>query len=210
MLDPTLLGAFILASIVLIVTPGPDLVFVATQSIGRGRRLGMIAALGTCSGLLVHSAAAVLGLSSLLAVAPLAFEIVRWAGVVYLAFLAVQAFRMEGRLAARPASAGRASAFAIWRQAALTNVLNPKTAIFFIAFLPQFTAPALAPVASQMAMLAVLFVVQASAFLVLFAAVCARFGDVLRDRPSFAHAHRWLMGTIFGGLALWLAAGERR
>lgn len=210
MLDPVLLGAFIVASALVIVTPGPDLVFVAAQSIARGRRAGMIAALGTCSGLLVHSTAAVLGLSSLLALAPLAFEVVRWTGVAYLAWLAIQALRSDGGPVAGPAAGGRGRATTIWRQAALTNVLNPKVAIFFIAFLPQFTSAAHGPAAVQMAILAGLFVVLGLAFLVVFASTCARFGDVLRGRPSFARAQRWLMSSMFGGLAIWLAAGERR
>jgi threonine/homoserine/homoserine lactone efflux protein len=210
-LDPILLTAFVVASVVVIVMPGPDLVFVAAQSIGRGRRAGIIASLGTCSGLLVHATAAVLGLSSLFAVAPLAFEAVRWTGVAYLLWLAVQSFRAGGaETAAEPARAQKTAALTIWRQAALTNVLNPKVAIFFIAFFPQFTSPAHGPIALQMAWLAALFVVLGLGFLLIFASLCARFGDLLRDRPSFARLQRWLMGSTFGGLALWLAIGERR
>ena len=210
MLDPVLLGAFVLASALVIVTPGPDLVFVAAQSIGRGRRAGMIAASGTCSGLLVHSTAAVLGLSSLLAVAPLAFEIVRWLGVAYLGWLALQAIRSDDTLLARSTTSRPANVLTIWRQAALTNVLNPKVAIFFIAFLPQFTSQAHGPIAVQMALLAGLFVALGLAFLLVFASACARAGDVLRDRLWFARVQRWLMGTVFGGLAVWLALGDRR
>lgn len=210
MIDPLLFAAFLLASVVLIVTPGPDLVFVAAQSIGRGRRAGTIAACGTCSGLLVHSAAAVLGLSSLLAVAPLAFEIVRWAGVAYLAFLAIQTLRAVNGIDGGETSAPASRSLTIWRQGALTNVLNPKTAIFFIAFLPQFADPSRGPVALQMLLLATLFVVLAFAFLLVFAQLCARFGDLMRARPTFLRLQRWLMSAVFGGLALWLAAGERR
>jgi threonine/homoserine/homoserine lactone efflux protein len=209
MFDPVLFSAFLVASAVVIVAPGPDLLLVAAQSIGRGRRHGMVAAAGTCSGLLVHSTAAVLGLSSLFVYAPLAFEAVRWTGVAYLAWLAFRTLRSSDPLLRPGAPAGRSGAREVYRQAFLTNVLNPKVAVFFIAFLPQFATPGGLPLPLQIAMLAAVFVLLGLAFLLVFASLCARFGDLLRDRPSFVRLQRWFMATAFGGLALWLAVQRR-
>ena len=210
--DVALFAAFLLASLVVAVTPGPDLAFVGAQSVARGRSAGLIASLGTSTGLLVHAGAATLGISSLFLYAPLAFEAVRWSGVAYLAWLAVRTLRGRDQSLVPSAIQGgpAVSLASIYRQALLTNVLNPKVAIFFIAYLPQFARPGEVPVPLQVAFLGLVFILQGLLVLVGFVLLCARFGDLLRGRPRFLRLQRWFLGTVFAGLACWLALAERR
>lgn len=210
--DATLLAAFLFASLVVAVTPGPDLAFVGAQSVARGRTAGLIASLGTSSGLVVHASAATLGISSLFLYAPLAFEVVRWSGVAYLAWLAVRTIRGRddplSTASGRPV--GTVPPGTIYRQALLTNVLNPKVAVFFIAYLPQFARAGEVPIPLQIAILGMVFILQGLVVLIAFVLLCARFGDLLRGRPRFLRLQRWFLGTVFGGLAVWLALAERR
>jgi threonine/homoserine/homoserine lactone efflux protein len=132
--------AFLLASFLLWITPGPDTMYILTRSIAQGRRAGILSALGIGSGVLVHTAFAAFGLSIILRTSAWAFAIVQWAGAVYLVSLGIQALRSKGRTLTAPEvspmSGGR-----IYRQGVVTNVLNPKVAVFFLAFLPQFVDP---------------------------------------------------------------------
>jgi threonine/homoserine/homoserine lactone efflux protein len=185
--------------------------YVVSRSVGQGRRAGLVAVAGTSSGLVVHGMAAALGLSGLFLHAPLAYEILRYAGVAYLLYLAWRAFtardipELAGRGGAEPRGWWR-----VYRQAALTNLLNPKVALFFIAFLPQFVNPHAGHAPAQIAVLAALFIAAGVIFLLALALAFGRIGDWLRARPGFWWVQRWIMGTTLGGLALWLALPARR
>jgi threonine/homoserine/homoserine lactone efflux protein len=209
--EPTLFVAFLLASLVVIVAPGPDVLYVVSRSIGQGRWAGIVAVAGTSSGLMVHATAAALGLSGLFLHAPLAYEVLRYAGVGYLLYLAWRAFTARDapefpqRKGAQGLGWGR-----VYRQAALTNLLNPKVALFFIAFLPQFVDAQGGHAFAQIILLAALFVAAGVVFLLALALTFGRIGDWLRTRPAFWRVQRWIMGTTLGGLALWLALPERR
>ena len=210
-LDPQLLAAYLLACVVLILTPGPDMLFVLGQTLAGGARRGWAAACGIYAGALVHIALAVLGLSALLAASPGLFLAVRLAGAADLIWLGIGALRGALRPgAAAPSShavpeareGGRA---AFW-QGALTNLLNPKVALFFLAFLPQFVAPDLAPAWVQMLLLGPLLPLLAVPF---FAVLIA-----LADRAvaALSAARRWLdgvSGAIFLGLGLRLLLAAR-
>jgi threonine/homoserine/homoserine lactone efflux protein len=147
---------FILAGLALNVTPGPDMMYIVARSSTEGRRAGIVSALGVAAGTLVHIAALTLGLAAVLGAVPLAYDTVRLAGAGYLIYLGVRA------LLHRPASSAeitihRASLWAIFRQGVVTNVLNPKVALFFLAFLPQFVDPSRGAPALQMAVLGLIF-----------------------------------------------------
>src|SRR5713101_5269692 len=141
--------AYTAVAAVLTVTPGADTMLVIRNVIARGRRAGVITTLGICSGLFVHATLSALGLSVILARSAKAFTIVKLAGAVYLAWLGAQSLRRAARRAPPDASgsgAGGEDARALaparsWREGFLTNVLNPKVAVFYLAFLPQFVAP---------------------------------------------------------------------
>ncbi len=208
--DPSLLVAFVFASIVVIVSPGPDFMYVTARSIGQGWGAGLVAACGICTGLVGHAVAAALGLSSLFAHAPVAYEVVRYLGVAYLAYLAYRAFTADDEVCLSAASSDRRGWWRIYRQAALTNLLNPKVAIFFIAFLPQLVRADGGRYALQVLLLAGLFIALGFVYLVAVVVAFGRLGDWLRARPQFWRLQRWVMGSTLGGLAVWLAVPERR
>jgi threonine/homoserine/homoserine lactone efflux protein len=135
---------FVLAGLALNATPGPDTLYIVGRSIAQGRWAGVLAALGISTGSLVHTAFAAFGLSVLLTRSATAFTVVRWVGAAYLIYLGLRMLLTSQSAADAVASLGsqsRASHWTIYRQAVLTNVLNPKVAIFFLAFLPQFVEP---------------------------------------------------------------------
>jgi threonine/homoserine/homoserine lactone efflux protein len=208
--EPTVFVAFLAATIALILLPGPDTFYIAARSLHQGRLAGVIAALGISCGLLVHVTAAALGISSLLAYAPIAFEVIRYAGAAYLLYLAWTTVTAGDVAAASVAEAMPLDRWRIWRQAALTNLLNPKIIMFFLAFLPQFAQPSAGPVWLQMASLGAVFIALGFSYSIAVALIAAGIGRRLRRYPSFRRTQRWLTGTTLGGLALWLAATDRR
>jgi len=205
-LDPHLLAAYLLACLVLILTPGPDMLFVLGQTLAGGARRGWAATCGIYAGALVHIALAVLGLSALLAASPGLFLAVRLAGAAYLLWLGIGALRSALRPAATSHAVPEARGRAAFWQGTLTNLLNPKVALFFLAFLPQFVAPDRAPAPVQMLLLGLLLPLLAAPF---FAALIA-----LADRAvaALSAARRWLdgvTGAIFLGLGLRLLLAPR-
>src|SRR5262245_49563145 len=132
---------FIGAGLLLNITPGPDVLYIVGRSLSQGRAAGVIPSCGISAGCLCHVATAALGLSAVMVTVPAAFDVVRYAGAAYLVWLGINALRAaSGPLAFRALT--HTSRAAIFRQGALTNILNPKVALFFLAFLPQFTDPA--------------------------------------------------------------------
>ncbi|MGO1119135.1 LysE family translocator [Rhodovibrionaceae bacterium A322] len=216
--DAPLFLAFVLASLAVIVAPGPDVVFVGSRAITQGRLVGFAAVLGTSTGLLVHVTAAAFGLSNLFLHAPLAYDILRWLGVAYLLWLAYRTLAAGpvdlDQLMADQTSKGRSrtrwiTAKQAYRQGALTNLLNPKVAIFFIAFLPQFVPPQAGSSAASLLALALVFMVLGFIFLASLVFLFGTLGDKLRHNPAFLRWQRWISAGTLGGLALWLASQER-
>ena len=149
------LALFMAAALALNLTPGPDMLYVAARSASQGRKAGVAAALGIATGLLVHITVVALGLAAFLAAVPIANNIVRLAGAAYLVYLGVKTL-----LRPRALSTGRveaANSLTAFSQGMLTNVLNPKVALFFLAFLPQFVDPARGSMAGQVVALGLLF-----------------------------------------------------
>lgn len=199
---------FVGAGLLLNVTPGPDLLYILGRSVSQGRAAGVLSAAGIGAGCIVHVAGAALGLSTLLLALPHAYDAVRWAGAAYLVLLGVRALRSRGTtLEAQPlppVSARRA----FW-QGVLTNVLNPKVALFFLAFLPQFADPSRGPLAPQLLLLGAIFTVNGTLVCVAFALFAAEVGAWLRRRYAVS---RWLdraTGVLFVALGLRLALGSR-
>ena len=147
---------FILAGLALNVTPGPDMLYIVARSSTEGRRAGIVSALGVAAGTLVHIAALALGLAAVLRSVPLAYDAVRLAGAGYLIYLGIRAL-LHSPMASAHVTIERASLWAIFRQGVVTNVLNPKVALFFLAFLPQFVDPSRGAPAVQMAVLGLIF-----------------------------------------------------
>ncbi|MFU1477890.1 LysE family translocator [Roseovarius sp. C7] len=193
--DPALLLAFIGAGLLLNLTPGADFMFVSASGIAGGPRAGMAAALGVAFGIALHVLLAAAGVSAMLMAWPAAYDAIRYVGAAYLAFLAVQAWRHAGEVAEGDAS--RRPWRAVWR-GFVTNVLNPKTALFIFAFIPQFTDTAIGPVWAQILMLGAIFLGVGLVFSLTLGAAAGAFAHVLRRR---ARALGRISAVMFGGLA---------
>ncbi|MCP3100015.1 LysE family translocator [Myxococcus sp. K15C18031901] len=206
--DPTRLVAFLLAGIALNLTPGPDTMYVLARSVGQGRGAGFVSALGISVGCLFHIAAATLGLSALLATSAAAFTVVKWVGALYLVWLGVQMLRSKsGPELARDVAP--ASLWRIFRDGVVTNVLNPKVALFFLAFLPQFVDPTRGSTGLQFVVLGLLFDLTGTAWLAFIAGVAGAFGAWLRRNPRFAAWQQRVTGGVFVALGARLALQER-
>ncbi len=208
---PAGLALFATATLVLNATPGVDFALTVSRTLQHGPRAGAAAALGIAAGCVAHALAAAFGLAALLAAHPAALDAVRWAGAAYLAWLGVWMLRQAAR-GATPAPPQAAavpprSTAADFRVGLLTNLLNPKVALFFLAFLPQFV-PAGTPSATlSFLLLGAWFVLQGTAFLLALVAVAA-VARRLRTRPAVARALQALGGLLFIALALRLARRE--
>jgi threonine/homoserine/homoserine lactone efflux protein len=205
--DPSVLLAFGIASAVLIAIPGPAVVYIVTRGLSQGRAAGLVSAVGIEAGGLVHVAAAVLGLSAVVASSATAFAVLKYAGAAYLVFLGIQKLRNreEVALGALP----RESKSRLFGQGLVVNALNPKVAVFFVAFLPQFVDPDRGAVALQVAVLGVLFLVIATVLDCAWALAAGTVGARLRRSVS---VRRWLdrlSGGTYIGLGVAAAVARR-
>lgn len=201
---------FLAAAVLLNVSPGADHVFILTRTIAQGRLAGFLSSWGVCTGAMIHVLAAAFGISAILAASATAFTVVKLAGAAYLIWLGIRALRSKGlALSADPAASAPASAWKIYRQGMVVDLLNPKVAIFFMAFLPQFVDPALGGAAWQMIALGTVVIAVALAWetaLIFGAGLLTRR---LRTQPAIAKWISYASGATFIGLGLKLAV-ERR
>jgi threonine/homoserine/homoserine lactone efflux protein len=208
--SPSTLALFSAAALALIVVPGPAVTYIVAQSVDKGRRAGIVSAFGVAGGGLVHVAAAAVGLSALLASSASAFTVVKLVGAAYL--IALGAWQILGRGRndvadeARPAPA---SSRRLLAHGVLVNVLNPKTALFFLAFLPQFIESGHGPVALQAALLGCLFVAIAVVSDCTYAVVAAAFAGTLRGSAAARRVQRYVTGSIFVALGVSAATARR-
>ncbi len=197
--DAPSIGLFVVAALALLIVPGPAVVYIVARSIHEGRRAGLASVVGIHVGTLVHIAAATLGLSALIVSSAVAFTAVKFAGAVYLVALGLWtllARRAEPEVALRSERNLR-RAFA---QGIVVNVLNPKTALFFLAFLPQFVDPNAASPALQIAFLGVLFALLGLVTDSIWAVAAGTAGGVLRRSRRFMRTQRYVTGTVYVGL----------
>lgn len=209
MLDYTLAhwATFLSAAVLLNLAPGPDMAFILGQTARHGRRGGMTAMFGVWSGAAGHVVMAALGLSAILATSALAFSVVKWLGAAYLVWLGLQALRGAGGEASAMPANGRRSG-AIYRQGVLISLLNPKVAIFFLAFLPQFVVAGAGPASLQLALHGALIIVVAALIEPPLVLLGARLVAALSDRRRLG---AWLergLGMLFIGLGVRLALSE--
>ena len=197
---PAMLLYFLGASAALTVAPGPDNIFVLTQGIARGRRPAIVTALGMCSGISVHTTAAALGISAVFYSSALAFSVVKYAGAAYLLYLAFRTLR--DRSAVRLAGVDERPAAALFKRGFIMNVLNPKVAMFFLAFLPQFVDPNVAHPALQVAFLGLLFMALGLVTDSLWAVVAGTAGGVLRRSARYVKIQRYVAGSVYVGLGV--------
>ena len=209
MLDAHSLVAFVGAGLLLNLTPGPDVLYIVGRSLSQGRLAGVVSAVGISAGCLFHVAAAALGLSALLLAVPIAYDALRYAGAAYLMWMGIRALRLRAGAVTVPSLACTPLG-AIFRQGMVTNVLNPKVALFFLAFLPQFTDASRGPLAPQFLLLGLIFIANGLVVCLGYALAASWLGSWLTARYDL---HTWLnraMGALFVGLGVRLAFGERR
>ena len=197
--DAPTYGLFVVASLALAAVPGPAVLYIVARSVEGGRAAGLVSVLGVGVGGLVHVLFAAAGLSAVLASSATAFSVVKWLGVAYLVYLGLQRIlaRDEGEAAA---TVGREPLARIFSQGTIVNVLNPKTALFFLAFLPQFVDPSRGAVPAQISLLGVTFVVLALCTDGLYALLSGSVAGWVRRRnesPWFRRGQRYVSGGIY-------------
>jgi threonine/homoserine/homoserine lactone efflux protein len=192
---------FAVAALALAVVPGPAVLYIVARSIDQGRLAGLVSALGICTGSLVHVVAATIGLSSLLASSATAFTVVKYAGAAYLIFLGIRRLMMREQLENDVMRAPR-SRRRLFADGVVVNVLNPKTALFFVAFLPQFVEPGEGMATLQILVLGLLFTLIALCSDSVWALAAGTLGEWLRRSRWYLGLKRWVTGTVFVGLGL--------
>jgi len=204
---PSTIALFSLAAVALAVVPGPAVAYIVTQSVDKGRRAGLVSALGVASGGIVHVAAAIVGLSALIASSATAFTAVKLVGAAYLIIVGIR--RILGQDDGETTEAAPADLRRLYRQGAVVNVLNPKTALFFLAFLPQFVDPDRGSVTLQIAVLGLLFAAIALVSDATYALLADALAGRIRRTGTGARIRRYLTGGIFIALGVSAAAARR-
>jgi len=207
-MDISQLAYFLGASILLTIAPGPDNIFVVTQGISRGRKAAVLTAIGMCSGISVHTTAAALGISAIFYSSAVAFSIVKFAGAAYLLFLAWKTVREHRDIELR-GNDRKLSGFALFKRGFIMNVLNPKVALFFLAFLPQFVSPGSGNVALEMIMLGLIFMIQGMIIFTTIGLLSGTIGNYLLNKPKVSRIFSWLTAGIFATLGIRLALAQK-
>jgi len=200
------LALYAVACVLLVITPGPNLMYLISRTLCQGRTAGIVSLAGTTSGFLFYAVTAAFGLTAVFVAIPVLFDIVRWAGAAYLLWLAWDAVRPQGSggLFARrdlpPVAPGK-----LFRTGVLTSILNPKVALFYLALFPQFVDPARGSVLVQSLLLAAIQIAIDATGDLLFVLAAARVARWLAERPVWVTAQRWVLGGVFGAIAVKLA-----
>jgi threonine/homoserine/homoserine lactone efflux protein len=208
-IQPEKLAVFITVSWALIIAPGPDMLYVITRGMSHGRRAGILSAVGVICGILVHTTAAALGLTLIFQTSAFAFLIVKYIGAAYLVYLGIKAWQ-DTSIFNLQISPSRMNAPRLFWQGVLSNVLNPKIAIFFLAFLPQFVDKGNGHVTLQLILLGLTFAGFGLCFLLVIGYSSGSIGTYLTRRPQYAQLAQRLAGGILVGLGVRLALTEQR
>ena len=205
------ISVFAVAALLLLLTPGPAVLFIVARSVEQGRVAGLVSVCGITTGTLVHVAAAALGLSALLASSALAFALVKYAGAAYLIYIGLRRILSRADAAAAPSQLPRRSLTRLYRDGIVVNLLNPKTALFFLAFLPQFVDPARGAMAFQIAFLGLLFALMGLTSDGIYALAAGTAGRWVKRNSHYLRFERYITGSVFIGLGVTAAfAGNGR
>ena len=203
-------GGIGLVALGLVLTPGPNMIYLVSRSITQGHRAGLISLLGVAVGFLVYLAAATAGIAAIFAAVPIAYTALKIVGAVYLLFLAWQALRPGGISMFEPRPLPPDPARRLFAMGLVTNLLNPKIAVLYLALLPQFIDPARGSVGAQSLVLGTIQIgvaLTVNGLIVLFSAALSR---LLRGRPLWLRVQRYLMGGVLAGLAVRLLTDRVR
>lgn len=208
MIGPAKFFLFLTVSWALIIAPGPDMLYVITRGMTQGRRAGMLSAVGVICGILIHTIAATLGLTLIFQTSALAFLIVKYLGAIYLIYLGIKSWREKSVFSVQVSSA--VSSQRVFWQGVLSNVLNPKIAIFFLAFLPQFVDKGSSQVTLQLIVLGLTFAMLGLIFLLVVGYSSGTIGGWFTNRPQYAQFLGRLSSGILVALGVRLALTERQ
>lgn len=206
MFDLQVLTLFLVAAIALNITPGPDFIYVMTNSIGKGRQAGILSAIGLGIGYLLHTVAATFGLSVILSTSALAYNILKYMGAAYLIYLGLRSLLTKASIHSTSQTNNR-STKTIVRQGIVTSTLNPKVALFFLSFLPQFVN-ASENVAVQFLILGCIFTTTATIWHAFIASFAGYLGEWLKQNTLLMQLQRWFTGTVLVGLGLRMTVAE--
>ena len=201
------IGLFLVASALLTIAPGPDIVYVLTRGVAQGRRAGFAAALGFATGVIFHTALAALGIAALIRSSEFAFSLVRYAGAAYLVYLGIRTLMSRSGFELNKDNSSLAL-WTVYKQSVIGNVLNPKVTLFFLSFLPQFISVSSGHVELQMVLLGALFMLQTVLIFGAVAFFSGVIGDGLRTNPSVANRLNVFAGVIFIALGIRVAWPE--
>ncbi|MEP4031241.1 MULTISPECIES: LysE family translocator [Stappiaceae] len=206
--DLTVLIAFTAAACVLIITPGPDMTLFMGKTLAQGRKAGVAAVLGATAGIIIHSVLAALGVSALLAASETAFSILKVVGAAYLIWLAYQAIRNGSSLTIDQTTVKAQPLARVWLQGLGINLLNPKIALFFITFLPQFVSPTDPGATGKLLFLGFYFVALGFPACLAMVFGASAFSSFLKASPKAMRAFDWAFAGIMGTFALKLLAAK--
>ena len=201
---------FVAACVLLVLTPGPNLLYLISRTLCQGRAAGLLSLVGTTTGFIVHIVAAALGLSAVLLAVPVLFDVVRYAGAAYLLWLAWDSLRSRGTTLFAPGPLPPEPPAKLFRTGLLTSILNPKVALFYLALFPQFIVPAHGSVLLQSLLLGATQIVIAVIGDALFVLAAARVSRWLAARPAWTAVQRYVQGGVFAAIAVKLAADAER
>lgn len=202
-------SVFLVAALAVGISPGPGMLYAVARGIGQGSGAALVSVLGLSTGSFINCLVAALGMSAVLAASPLAYDMVRYLGAAYLCYLAYRILRSRddgiavGRLRSE-------SLMRIYAQGIITNVVNPKSALFYLSFVPQFIDPARGSPFLQFVILGLIFNVSGNFMNLAVAVFFGRIGDWLSQHPRVWQYQRWFTASVLGGLALHLALSARR
>lgn len=209
MLTWTELGWFALAALLLVLTPGPNMIYCVSRTLVQGRGAGLVSLAGVLLGFVVHLLAASLGLTALLMAVPLAFDTIKLAGAAYLLWLAWQAVRPGGAAPFQPRALPHDRPAVLFRMGFVTNLLNPKVAMFYLSFFPQFLHPERDSVLLQSLLLGAVQIAVSGGVNALIVLGAGGLSAFLSRSAGWLRAQRYLMGGVLGALAARIALQER-
>lgn len=201
---------FAAAALLMVLTPGPNMIYLISRSICQGRRAGVISLLGVIAGFLVHMLAAAIGLTALFMAIPLAYEILKWAGAAYLLYLAWQAVKPGATSPFEASNLPEDSPLKLFLMGFLTNVLNPKIAVFYLSIFPQFVSPEHGSVFTQSLVLGSTQICVSFTVNLLITLSAARLAAWFQRDPRWLAVQRYFMGFVLASLAVRIAAEQRR
>jgi threonine/homoserine/homoserine lactone efflux protein len=198
------------AALFMVLTPGPNMIYLISRSICQGRKAGVISLFGVIAGFLVHMFAAAIGITALFIAVPVAYEVLKWAGAIYLLYLAWQAVKPGARSPFEARNLPEDPPHKLFLMGFLTNVLNPKIAVFYISIFPQFVSPEHGSIFAQSIVLGLTQIAVSFSVNLVIALSAAKLAVWFIRNPRWLAAQRYFMGFVLAALAIRLAAEQRR